>query len=308
MFWLKVGLSLAVLAALAWWVDLGAVWAQLRAADPWLVSAALFCLLLSYGVSGLRWALIARGLGLEVSARRKVEIVFVGAFCSLFLPSIIGGDVVRGVLLAKGEGRRGVGVEAGASVILDRINGLYALVAVVTLCLLAFDWPPLVWMGWSALVIGMVVVMVGWPWLHRRLPAKLGWLVRLPLEGAAFRRAWLRSLPLSLMVQVLMVQIHFLLGGALGMSMAWTAYGVMVGLVALMAMVPISLNGFGIRESGYVGFVLYFGGSEAQGGALAALWLVLISLAALPGLWTVWQLGGVSTLRRLMRGEAGASG
>ncbi|MDX8413148.1 MAG: lysylphosphatidylglycerol synthase transmembrane domain-containing protein [Mariprofundales bacterium] len=301
MLWLKIGLSLALLAGLLWWVDLSAVWAQLAAADPLLVLLALGCLLFSYCVSGLRWAVIARGLGLVVSVRRKVHIFFVGAFSSLFLPSIIGGDVVRGVLLAKGRGRSGVGVEAGASVVLDRINGLYALVVVVTICLLLFDWPLVVWLGWSGLVVVMLVVMLGWPWLHRHLPQRLNWLVRLPLAEQGFRRAWLRSLPLSLLVQLLMVQIHFTLGIALGISMPWAAYGVMVGLVALMAMVPISLNGFGIRESGYVGFVLYFGGTEAQGGALAALWLLLIATAALPGLWTVWQLGGIAGLRRLVR-------
>jgi len=303
MLWLKIGLSLALLLGLLWWVDLSAVWTQLGAADPLLVLLALACLLLSYCVSGARWAVIARGLGLTVSLRRKVRIFFVGAFSSLFLPSIIGGDVVRGVLLAKGEGRRGVGVEAGASVVLDRINGLYALVAVVTACLLLFDWPLMVWLGWSGLVLAMLAVMVVWPWLHRHLPQRLAWLLRLPLAERLFRRAWLQALPLSLLVQLLMVQTHFFLGMALGISMPWAAYGVMVGLVSLMAMVPISLNGFGIRESGYVGFVLYFGGTEAQGGALAALWLMLIATAALPGLWTVWQLGGIEGLRQLLRAK-----
>ncbi len=300
---IKLGLSLALLAALLYWVDVGAILHQLAQTDPLLVLAALGCLLLAYIVSALRWAWLARGLGIEVSLRRKIRVYFVGAFSSLFLPSTIGGDVVRGVLLAKGEGRNGIGVTAAASVVLDRLNGLYALVAVVTVCLPWFDWPSLVWWGWMALVAGMLVVMLGWPWLHRRLPSRLGWLARLPLDGDAFRKSWLMTLPLSLVVQLLMVQIHFLLGLALGLSMSWLAYGVMVGLVALMAILPISLNGFGVREAGYVGFVLYFGGSEAQGGALAALWLILMTVAALPGLWTVWQLGGIDALRRLTRNE-----
>ncbi len=303
MRWIKPALSLALLVGLVWWVDLDAVRKQLSAADPGLVVAALACLLFSYCISGLRWAVIARGLGLDVSIRRKVRIFFVGAFSSLFLPSIIGGDVVRGLLLARREGRQGVGVEAAASVILDRLNGLYALVAVVTGCLLSFDWPTVAWLAWWSLVLGMLAAMLLWPWLHRRLPERLAWLGRLPLDGPVFRRAWFQALPLSLLVQLMMVQIHLLLGMALGLTLSWSAYGVMVGLVALMAMLPVSLNGFGIREGGYVGFVLYFGGSEAQGGALAALWLLLITLAALPGVWTVWQLGGISGLRGLIQGN-----
>ncbi|RMH51260.1 MAG: UPF0104 family protein [Zetaproteobacteria bacterium] len=306
--WLKFGVSLAVLAGLAWWVDLSAVARQLGGADSRWVGAALACLLLSYCISGVRWAVIARGLGLEVSTRRKVRLFFVGAFTSLFLPSIVGGDVVRGVLLARGGGRSGVGVEAAASVLLDRINGLYALVAVVSGCLPFFDWPQALWLGWSALVAGMAVVMVGWPWLHRRLPARPGWLHRLPLDGARFGRAWWLALGLSLLIQLIMVQIHLLLGMALGLPFGWPAYGVMAGLVALLSMVPLSLNGLGLRESGYVGFVLFFGGSEAQGGALAALWLLLITLGALPGLWAVWRMGGVGALRGLRERVRGAAG
>ncbi len=299
-FILKLLLTTALLVAVVQYVDLAKVWELIRTVNPAWLLASLSCLAIGYVMCGVRWAWIAGGLGIEVSRRRKVKLYFLGMFASLFLPSTIGGDVIRGVLLAKTGGRKGIGVTAGASVILDRVNGMYALLLLLTICMLFFDWSLTWWMTWLAVVAAAWGGMLFYPLVDRylvsRLPEKLAKLKSLPLMEPGFQKMWWRSMPVSFLFQLLIVQAHFFLGMAVGLEMSWAAFSIMVGLVALVATLPISLNGFGVREAGYVSFAVYFGASGDAATAMAALWVIVLGVTSLPGAWVLWRLGGVKAV------------
>ncbi len=300
---LKLLVTAGLIIAMIRFVDLGQVWHRLQSVDPGLVASAVFCVALGYVLCGLRWAWVASGLGFEVSRERKVRLYFLGMFASLFLPSTIGGDVIRGILLGRGEGRSGMGLAAGASVVLDRANGLGALFVLITLCMAFFDWPAYVWGSWLAGAGATVLGLVLLPWIYARLPGPLARLKALPLDTPRFRRMWMQSFPVSLAFQVLIIQAHYLLGSAVGLDMPWPAFAVMVGLIGLVAILPISLNGFGVREAGYVGLAVFFGGSADAATAMAALWVIVLAIASLPGAWVLWRLGGT---REVTRANAGS--
>ena len=292
LFLLKLVLTVALLTFIFRSIDMRDVWARMIAINPlWLLSALLL-IMAGYALCGLRWAWISHGLGIEVSRSRKIRLYFLGMFASLFLPSTIGGDVIRGIMLAKGEGRSGIGLTAAASVILDRANGLYALLLLLTICMAMVRVPAIWWWSWLALVAGMWLAMPLLPRLAGWLPERLAQLKALPLRDKRFQRMWWQSMPLSFLFQLIVIQAHVLLGMAVGLHMSWPAYAVMVGLVAVVAMLPISLNGFGVREAGYVGVAAYFGGDQAAAAAMAALWVIVLALSSLPGLYVLWRMGG----------------
>ena len=294
---IKLGITVLLLAAVLYYVNVHALWQKVRSVDPRWLLYSWCCLVVGYVLCGIRWAWMAEGLGLTVSVPRKINLYFLGMFASLFLPSTIGGDVLRGILLAKGEGRTGAGWQATASVLLDRINGLYALSLLVTLAMLAFHWPLVWWLGWLG---GMAVMWIGlifYPRLHDRIPERFAAIRNLPINDRRLNVRWWRSLPVSFVFQVLIVQAHVFLGMAVGLHMSWPAFAVMVGLVGVMAFVPISLNGLGVREAGYVGFAVYFGADASTAAALSVLWLVVLSLASLPGAVVLWRVGGLRSFR-----------
>ncbi len=301
-FVFKLLLTAGLLVGVAMFVDLSDVWNRIRTIHPGWLLAALLCMVSGYIACGVRWAWIAEGLGIEVSRRKKIQLYFLGMFASMFLPSTIGGDVVRGVLLAKREGRKGMGMLAGASVILDRLNGLFALTILITLCLLFFEWPAIWWASWLAVVGSMWGAMLLLPLLYQRLlpfvPARFEKLKSLPLLEPRFIRQWWKSLPVSFVFQAIVVQAHVFLGTAVGVEMPWPAYAIMMGLVALATIVPVSLNGFGIREAGYVGFAVYFGADAGAVTAMAALWVIVLGISSLPGAIVLWRIGGFSKLRQ----------
>ncbi|MDQ6996282.1 MAG: lysylphosphatidylglycerol synthase transmembrane domain-containing protein [Mariprofundus sp.] len=301
MLWLKLLLSALLLAYLAWSLDLSGIIELLKTADWKLVFLACLCLIIGQLLSAIRWSWLARGLGLSVLVARKIQLYFLGMFLSLFLPSIIGGDVARGWLLAKG--RENAGWPAAASVILERVNGVVGLGLLVSFCMLFLDIPWL-WMAlWNGGVVILFIALLTtsrwWPLLAASgWSGKLSGWKTLPLTSSMFQAAWWKSLPVSIVFQILVVQAHVLLGMAVGMEMSWFAYGFMVCLVALASAIPVSFNGFGIREAGYVSLAVWFGASAEAAGAMAALWVLVLLIVALPGGVVLWKMGGTKILQK----------
>jgi len=293
---IKIGISLLLLAGLARYIDLGGVLGRLKNVNFLWVALACFCLMAGQVLSAIRWTWLARGLGLVVRISRKIELYFLGMFLSLFLPSIVGGDVARGYLLARG--RKGAGWAAAASVILERANGVAGLTIVATFCMFGLDLPHQWWVAWLSVVLVLWAGMFTYSFWHKRLPQLMKRWQSLPIDQPAFHYVWWKSLLLSVAFQTLVVEAHVILGYAAGLEISWVAYGVMVCLVALASAIPVSFNGFGIREAGYVGFVAYFGGSTEAAAVMAALWVMVLAIVALPGAWVLWRLGGSAAIRQ----------
>jgi len=285
-----------LLAALFRYIDLGGVLQRLKNVNVLWVGLACFCLMAGQMLSAMRWSWLARGLGLPVQISRKIKLYFLGMFLSLFLPSIVGGDVARGYLLARG--REDAGWAAAASVILERVNGVMGLTIIATICMFELDLPRQWWMAWLGAVLVLWALMFTYSFWHKRLPRFMKRWQSLPIDQPGFHRAWWKGLAISMVFQALVVEIHVILGFAAGLHMPWAAYGVMVSLVALASAIPVSFNGFGVREAGYVGFAVYFGGSAEATAVMAALWVVVLAIAALPGAWVLWHLGGSAAIRR----------
>lgn len=287
---IKIGISLLLLAGLARYIDLGGVLDRLKNVNFLWVGLACLCLMAGQILSALRWTLLARGLGLTVRIFRKIELYFLGMFLSLFLPSIVGGDVARGYLLARG--REGAGWASAASVILERVNGVVAISIIATACMLGLNLPQQWWIAWLLAVAVLWIGMLTYSFWHRRLPRWMQRWQSLPIDQPIFYHAWWKSLVLSIIFQTVVIGVHVILGYAAGLHIPLLAYGVMVCLVALASAIPVSFNGFGIREAGYVGLAAYFGGSTEAAAVMAALWVVVLAVAALPGAWVLWRLGG----------------
>jgi len=292
---LKLLLSLLLLLWLVSQLDLDATLQRLNQVNPGWVVLSCLCMLFGQCLCAVRWTWLARGLGMTVQLSHKVQLYFLGIFLSLFLPSIVGGDVARAYLLARK--RQSQGWHAAASVILERVNGICAMTLLASGCMLAIILPDIwrnIWLSGVAVFWLLMLTYRHWSaWLPRLLSA---WKA-LPISTVAFHSAWWRSLPLSLIFQAIVVQAHFMLAIAVSLELSWPEIGFIVSLVALASTVPISFNGFGIRETGYVGLAVFFGGSSDAAAAMAALWVLVLIVVAIPGAFVLWRLGGTKALK-----------
>ena len=84
-------------------------------------------------LSCLRWNLFLVAFGARVSVVRLMNLYFIGRFFDIFLPSTIGSDSARTVLLGRQIGSKS---QALASVLLERSTGIMSLLGLTFACAL----------------------------------------------------------------------------------------------------------------------------------------------------------------------------
>jgi uncharacterized membrane protein YbhN (UPF0104 family) len=143
----KIVASILILGALAYkgWTSLTqdpAAYDQLVGEQKhWgLIAGALLVAVTAVLLTFVRWRMLVRALGMEFSLREAMRLGFVGYLFNFTL-SIVGGDAVKAVAIAHGQPKRKAA--AAATVVVDRIIGLYALFVVGAIASLFVDFTQL---------------------------------------------------------------------------------------------------------------------------------------------------------------------
>lgn len=291
-YWRLLG-SGTLVGLLIWrinWRQVGAAFAQLDA-TYWFLALGLF--LLTQGVSALRWQILGQTLGLGGRWLDYLAYYFVGMFFNLVLPTSVGGDVVRAWYLGRQDGATpATGRKAAAflSVLADRVNGFAVLIGVACVAALCCPTPLPNWIAWTvagmgaALLCGLAVLPI--------LPHVRRWLPKHPrlnpiLDGAELCLSDRRNLVwvslLSVLVQVGNIVLAWLIGVGMGLEIPPLYYGVMVPLVSMLTLLPISLNGMGLREVGTVALLAPLDIDSASAVTLSLLIFAVYTMASLLG-------------------------
>jgi len=263
----RVAISACLLALLFRTVGVAEVAAELRAARPLplLGAVALYCVLGTW-VRALRWRALVVSLGQPITLRRVTELFLVGTLFNQLLPTGLGGDVVRSLMLAReGMGR----ARALNTVIVDRALGILPLLAVGLAAVLlapgraAAPVTGALLVTGTAATVALVMLFRAHRWRRRleRVPG-LGWLARRPAAarfadsfGEYHGRALAGATSLALAFTFLLVATNALLGRAVGIHGAGLAdWAVVVPLASLSLLLP-SVGGWGVREWTYVGLL-----------------------------------------------------
>jgi uncharacterized membrane protein YbhN (UPF0104 family) len=263
----RLGISLFLLALLFRSVGVSDVAAQLRSARPapLLGAVALYCAAGTW-VRGRRWRALIRSLGSRISVMRTIELFLVGTLFSQVLPTGLGGDVVRGLML----GREGLGsARALSSVVVDRALGVLPLLAagLVAVALAPGHGGPVVTLALFLIGLAGVAAMALLFQAERVRRALagvpgLGRLADLPLVvrfaeafGAYSRPALAEATAWGVLFTLLLLPANALLGRAVGIDRASLAdWCVVVPLASLSMLLP-SVGGWGVREWSYVGLL-----------------------------------------------------
>ncbi len=277
--WLRVVGTLAAFTLIFYllrrqgWDEIGAAVGQIGWRGFLLAQALLF---VSRFMIIVRWHILLRSAGVQISLAESARLSFAGLFASNFLPSTVGGDVVRlaGAVQAEHDG-----AIATASLVIDR------LIAMTGMALI--------------LPVGLVKVAAAGVWGAELSAIALpGWLSGLLDKGKALARrlldamrlwlhqpqAVLQALLFSLLHMVCMFASYQVILTAIGEDMSLWMIGGLWSLVYFVTVIPISINGLGVQEVAVTFFFATVGGiSQSNSLILALMARTVFMLASLPG-------------------------
>jgi uncharacterized membrane protein YbhN (UPF0104 family) len=269
-----------------------------QAKISWLV-ALLLSLAIQLVLVALRWRQIGKHCAAPFPFAKAFRYVLISSFFNQTLPSSIGGDAARIWFVS----RTGAGWKAAAySVIVDRIIGLAVLVAIVVVCLLwlfelvsdPFGRAGMLLVDGAGIVATIAFLILGqvhWRWLER-------WWITRHLSGAArvainvlrTRNSAIIVVGLSIVIHLLTIAAVLCAARAVAAPLEFGQALLLVPPVILVATIPISIAGWGLREGAMMTVFAYAGLLQADGLIVSILFgASLFAIGAVGG--AIWILG-----------------
>jgi hypothetical protein len=300
---LYAALKLLVTVGLLSWLlsatDLAAIGAALRSARPGWVLAAFGLHFVGLLISAVRWRLLLRAQGAEVSLPFLSRSLLVGIFFNNFLPSTVGGDLMRARDTAD---HAGSGTGSLTTVLVERASGILVLGFFALAALLAGT---LEGRGAAAAAAGVAALLGGFlvftgllrprPLararlvLERRLETAGGAVSSRLLSGAERLLRTLGAISaapgtmrivflLAFLLQANVILHHWFVSRSLGLAVAPGAFLIIVPLATLLLLLPVSINGIGAREAVFAYLLGIYGVPLAQ--AVAFSWVLYGTILA----------------------------
>ena len=298
---IRLAITAIILAILAMGIDMRESARAIAAIDLRYLSLVLGLVAIDRMVMILRWLLLLRASGIAISPGDAARLFLISSFVGSFLPAGVGADAARAYGLSRPKtpesGPTTPASEAVASVAVDRILGVFSIVVMAMVGVLAWapareDWRI------AAAILGLTIACsaVFWAsdWLRWAIPdAHHGHSIArrvLRLSDAVSRYRGRSSvlahvMAWSLVVQLLRITQAYFLGRGLGLEVPYSYYLLFMPLGLLMLLLPISISGFGVPQGVIVWLLRPVGVADAQSYALSVL-IILTGLAGnIPGVW-----------------------
>ena len=299
---LKVILTISLLFLIFQLVDFKYFIDALFRVSPWLLAFVTFCYLLGQVVSTYKWSVFLKAGGIVRSFLTILKAYFIGMFVNCFGLGMVGGDVARGVLVVGESDSRALGV---TSVVADRLHGLAVLAAIGLLSALLLQSDFIDTSLISILVaIGLGIISV-WFLAPILLPKVIDYLAKRGEansekegQGGVLQKlrasllmlsndpkVLLKVTVISVVFHLLQIVIHWFMIQGIGVEVSFYYLLATVPFINILSSLPISWNGVGVREGGYLFFFTHLSPvmHEEQAVVLGAIWLLAVTASSAVG-------------------------
>ncbi len=260
---LRISISIILLVFLFKQVDEKSMLEIVKHANKPILLAAFLIFLLSYILCLFRWSMLLKAVKIFLPLKR-VTISYSGAiFFNLFLPSTIGGDLMRSIDLAT---HTKCVKEVIATVFLDRLSGYVGLV-LLALASLSLGW----WLINDAsitlpflIIIGILIVIL-LVLFNEAIYTKINKLLQSPNSGKirelirslhqeihvfrSHKKVILHNVILSIVIQAVGPLTFFAISKSLGLKVNLIYFFVFIPIIGAVTLLPISIGGLGLRDA-----------------------------------------------------------
>ena len=257
---LKISVSSGLIFFLFYKLGFNNVVSQITSANPYWFLLGIFIFSVSNILGSLQWYFLLKASGIDLQLTQVISFYYTGLFFNNFLVGYIGGDAVRVYDVSKSTGKTS---DAISAVFLDRFIGFLIL---TTMALAA----ALYWINSQKVLIIIAIIFAYWVLIlvllfNKKLIQKISWLFKVILPRKmnlkmkeiylsinAFkhhRDILLKVIAISVIVQSFRILVHCAAARSIGVKVNLIYFAIFVPIIALLASLPISIGGIGIRES-----------------------------------------------------------
>jgi len=278
LYFLRIAISLGLVIYLIYITDIPHIISILKNIDPAGIVLAIISFIVSVILLALRWHLLTRSYGMIVKIMPLFIYYFIGLFFNNFLPTSIGGDLSRAYYLARQSGDHSASI---GTVFLERLVGL---LATLSFAVLSFFWLMKYFHTNRIFYITLVVILVISLFLaavmSRRLYRRFNGLLSLltfynigdkikkVFDTLHFYRnkKWilLGTYLYSLLAQFVLIIMNYILARSLGLYEISFGYLILVVPITFVIGLLPSINGIGVRDTGYLLLLTRLGLTPAQ--------------------------------------------
>ena len=250
-------------------IDVSSLINDIKGADKALLAVGFIIFFLVYLLGFWRWHMLLRAAGIHTSLKRLIVSFSGGVFFSIFLPSTIGGDVVKTADLA-GHTRKTK--EVIATVLLDRLSGYIGLVLVILPALLLgkeLVRDKVVISSVAAIVVLLIFILL--VLFNRFIYSKITKFLTAPGAGKIkeslsdlhgeihifrhHKKLIAYNLILSFFIQLIAPLSVYFIALSLGVKIKFLYFLVFLPIIGAITLLPVAIGGLGLRENL---FVVYF--------------------------------------------------
>jgi glycosyltransferase 2 family protein len=221
-------------------------------------------------VLALRWTQVLKTEKIAISLIQSLRLNLIGVFSSNFLPGVFGGDLVRPLHLLRHFPECKLFLYT--SVFFERVCGIIGIVILATIgsCWVAMTYYEWQFVFFSGIIgIGIILGFLIMKWFNSSRILFPRFFGRFQNIGYRFSEKMMifsknptlviKTICCSLLAQCLTIVIYWLLFLAVGVKINPFQVTLAVSLAWLVAIVPISFNGLGLREGSIVYLLAHFG-------------------------------------------------
>ncbi len=282
--------TVALLVGLAWWFDLEDVVGRLLAMRVGWVALALGLSVIQVAVLAWRWCFTARRLGVTLSFGEAWREYYLSIFLNQVLPGGVVGDVSRSWRQARGAagGQDRAGGPAVRAVIFERVSAQAVMTTGAVVSLLAL--PSVVGQPSGPMVavtvgVALLIAAATAVWVRRQASAQsVTGRVLAELADSHFSpSAFAVQLATGLFIVGTYLATYIVSARAVGIETPSLVLLPLVAPVLMTMLIPITIAGWGLRESAAALLWGAVGLTAADGVTVSVAYGVIVLVGSLPG-------------------------
>lgn len=257
-FFLKLLVSLALLVILFLKIDIKEFLNVFGNVNVYFLLLAFALTYVAYVISTYKWMVALLAQGIKISFAKLLDSYASGMFLSIFLPTAYGGDLIRVYDTARLSKKS---LRSFTAVFIDRYIGLIVLLLIgffASLFLREF-------LEFSfAMLISILLLILIFPLSKFKIEKSFRLITRHDKNNVLRRlresvfvynrrpRHVFSIFVFSLLLQTNVIVINYVIALGIGLKLPFSYFFFMVPLVNVIASIPFSVNGLGVREFAYI--------------------------------------------------------